>query len=454
VSARPGEPPGRFDTSVSIAPRATNDSRVQPMTREASEDRIRRLPSPFRARAWWGDELVADSTAAVRVDESGRPPALCFPVGDIRLERFRRAGVVTCPVKGTAQLWSIGPSSTSPGGSNGHGVLSSFTEPSPGAAWLSGLATFDHDRVRVELVDGVEGDAERDITVKQFPTWGDASDLVDILDVRPAGERRYVSVVRDDARRPVVEGSQMLGQAIVAAGRHAPGRRAVSAHMVFLRAADTSQPLQFDVDELSAGRTFTTVAVHVNQNGRRCATGTLLLDTMAPDVIRHSVAAPDVAGPYASEPCDMSVTGRDLRVVGGAYTGDPNAPVGPPVLDTWVRFRAVPDDPYLHAALLAQFTGHMSIAAAMRPHEGIGQDQAHRTLSTGINAIAISLHGDVRADRWMLYHHLSTFAGDGMTHSECRVHGETGELLASFTVDAMVRPFASTVTTVDERTAL
>jgi acyl-CoA thioesterase len=138
----------------------------------------------------------------------------------------------------------------------------------------------------------------------------------------------------------------------------------------------------------------------------------------------------------------MGVTGRDLRVVDGAYVGDPDAPLGPPVLDTWVRFREVPGDPAIHAGLLAQYTGHMSIAAAMRPHAGIGQDQAHVTLSTGINAIAISLHAEVRADRWMLYHHRSTFAGDGMTHAECRVHTEEGALVASFTVDAMVRGFA------------
>jgi acyl-CoA thioesterase len=106
-----------------------------------------------------------------------------------------------------------------------------------------------------------------------------------------------------------------------------------------------------------------------------------------------------------------------------------------------VRYRDVPADPHLHAGLLAQFTGHLSIAAALRPHAGIGEDAAHRTLSAAINAIGISFHADVRADHWMLYHHLSTFAGDGMTHSECRVHDEAGDLLASFTVDAMVRAF-------------
>jgi acyl-CoA thioesterase II len=288
------------------------------------------------------------------------------------------------------------------------------------------------------------------------PVWGDASHLIEILNVRPDGDRSYVSVTRDGAEahhRGVVEGSQMLAQAIVAAGRHAPGRRVVTASMVFMRPANTTDPLRIQLDELSAGRSFSTLAPHVRQADKLCASGIMLLDATAPDVIRHAAAAPDTKGPDASESFDMAVTGRDVRFVDGAYTGDPNAPVGPPVIDAWVRFREVPADPHLHAALLAQFTGHVSIAAALRPHPGIGQNQAHRTLSTAINAISLSFHADVRADRWMLYRHHSTFAGDGMTHSECRVHDEQGALLASFTVDGMVRGFAAE-RRVDERTSL
>lgn len=180
---------------------------------------------------------------------------------------------------------------------------------------------------------------------------------------------------------------------------------------------------------------------NVSQDGTLRAGGTLLLDTSAPDVIRHGTGPPPTPRPEDCKPLDMGVSGREIRVAEGAYTGDPTAPSGPPVIDAWVRFDRLPDDPCLHAGLLAQFTGHMSIAAALRPHRGIGQDEAHRTLSTAVNAISLSLHAPVRADRWMLYHHLSTFAGDGMTHSECRVHDEDGLLLASFAVDAMVRGF-------------
>jgi acyl-CoA thioesterase len=221
--------------------------------------------------------------------------------------------------------------------------------------------------------------------------------------------------------------------------------------MAFARAADTDRPLQFDVDVVTAGRTFTILTAHVSQGGRPCAVGTVLLDTTADDLVRHAVPAPCVAGPNESPAFDMGVTGRDLRVVDGAYTSDPRAPVGPPELDAWIRFREVPDDPALHAALLAQFTGHFSIAAALRPHAGVGQQSAHRTLSMGINAIAISFHADVHADQWLLYHHLSTFTGAGMSHAECRVHDERGGLVASFTVDAMIRSFPPDSTVDDGR---
>jgi len=272
--------------------------------------------------------------------------------------------------------------------------------------------------------------------------WGDVADLVRILDVRPDGDHRFVSEVHHDGGRLVVEASQMAAQALVAASRLAPGRRCVSGHVVAGRSADARLPLELTVEELANGRTMTNVLVHVHQGDRRCATAQLLLDATAPDVIRHEEPAPPVAGPGVSPPLDMWVTGRDLRVVDGAYTDDPDAPVGPPVIDAWVRFDEVVDDPVIHAALLVQFMGHMSIAAAMRPHAGIGQRDAHRTLSTGVNAIAFSLHDAVRMDQWVRYHHRSTFAGAGMTHSECRAYEEGGGLVASFSVDAMVRAFA------------
>jgi acyl-CoA thioesterase II len=384
---------------------------------------------PYPARAWWGDRLVMQSDSCLCVDAPGELPVLFFPLANVE------SGVDLDTFEG----------------------LSEWLRPPEPLAELAGYIAFDQDRVRVEVTDEIAGDAPGDVTRKRFPTWGDATHLVDVMDVRPTDDsnRSFVTVARSDERRPVVEGSQMLGQAIVAAGRYAPGRRVVSANMIFLRAADARRPLRVELAELSSGRTFSGLGVQVLEGARVCGAGTLLLDVPSDDVVRHASDAPDVAGPDESEPYDMGVTGRDIRVVDGTYTNDADAASGPPTVDAWVRFRELPDDQPLHAGLLAQFTGHMSIAAALRPHEGVSQDQAHSTLSMAINSISLSLHAPVRADDWLLYHHCSTFAGGGTTHAENRVYDRDGALVASFTVDAMVRPLPSGAEgPMDSRTAL
>jgi acyl-CoA thioesterase len=150
---------------------------------------------------------------------------------------------------------------------------------------------------------------------------------------------------------------------------------------------------------------------------------------------------PSVPGPYDAEPLDMRVTGRDLRIVDGAYSPDPDR-VGPPEIFAWVRFRDAPAEPYLHTALMAQSTTHWTIAAAMRPHPGFGEADAHVTLSTGIMSIAIAFHDDVDVTEWLLYANPAIYAGRGLAQGAGRVFTEDGRLVASYSVQAMIRGFA------------
>ena len=211
---------------------------------------------PYRASAWWDEEIVAQSSACLVVSELGMPPVIYFPLSDVDVERFEDEGRRESSGGSIAQTWGTAASPE---------ILSSPVAPPAPLAELAGFGSFDQERVWIEIADGRAGDAARDVTIKEFPTWGDAADLIDVMDVRPDGPLNFVGPARSDGRRPVVEGSQMLGQAIVAAGRHAVGRRVVSANMMFLRSADAHLPLRFELAELSAGRTFTGLAVQVLQ---------------------------------------------------------------------------------------------------------------------------------------------------------------------------------------------
>ena len=269
----------------------------------------------------------------------------------------------------------------------------------------------------------------------------DLRDMLEAFDVKPIAEGRFLARSLDGEGRDVVEGSQILGQAIVAACKSQPEKAAKSAHMVFARAATVQPDLELEVDTFHAGRSFGSVSVTARQGVRLCARGLVLLDRDAPDLVRHQARMPAVAGPAESPPHDLGITGRELRIVDGAYTPDPEA-VGPPELFAWLRYREAPREPHLAQALLAHFTGRLSIAAAMRPHRGIGEAMAHRSLSTGVLAITVSFHDPVRVDEWLLYAHESAHAARGVAYSRAQIFTEGGRLVASFSQESMLRALA------------
>ena len=284
--------------------------------------------------------------------------------------------------------------------------------------------------------------------------------MLALFDVTPLGPARFAGETDagGHAGRHVVEGSQILAQAMVAAGKALPGRPSGwtvrSAHALFVAVAEPGEPLELGVATVRAGRSFASAVVTVGQGGRIRATATVLLDQPQPDVIRHdqwSGAPP--AGPEAAYPAEMPMRGRQLRLEGVSDHGSPDE-TGPPVLDAWLRYDIVPGRDDLRRALLAHFTGHLSISAAMRPHPGIGTAQAHHTVSTAVMGIGVSFHDPVTWDGWIRYHHESTFAGAGMAYVRGQVLTADGRLLASFTQDAMIRGLGDSAASVPAESRL
>jgi acyl-CoA thioesterase len=272
--------------------------------------------------------------------------------------------------------------------------------------------------------------------------------MIAIFDVAPAGAAQAGAApgrftgASDGGGRQVVDGSQLLAQSLVAASKAFPGRTVRSAHALFVSMASPASPLEFTVTPVRAGRSFASATVTINQSERTCATATVLLDSPQPDVIRHDRwTGPPVAGPEAAHPADMPMRGRQLRIEGMKEYNSPDE-VGPPVIDAWLHYDTVPDRDDLQRALLAHFTGHLSISTTMRAHPGIGTAQAHHTVSTAVMAIGVSFHDPVRWDGWLRYHHESTFVGAGMSYVRGQVLAEEGRLVMSFTQDGMIRAMA------------
>ena len=417
--------------------------------------RIDISPYPHRARVRRGDVVIAESDRALLLAESDHADQLYFPHADIRWEALEPTDHhTTCPFKGQADYWSL-----TAGDEPMANVVWAYPDPFEEVVGIADHYGFYADRLTVE-VDEIWGSDDGHIVTTRFPPWGDAADLIRLIDIVPdgapsdTGATTFSSPPYPDppigtfipefvARRPrsVVEGGHLLAQAIVGAAKAVPDKRVTSASMLFLKAALFDAPLHIDVQPARVGRTFAGIDVRIMQDDVVCATGHVLLDAAPEDAtLSHSAPMPDVARPLASPPKDMWVTGRELRVVDGAYNTDPND-TGPAEINAWMRFKAAPADPNLNAALLAQATTHWTIGAALRPVPGLTEDQAHVTISTGIMAAHISFHEHVDISEWMLYANPLSYAGRGQVQSQGQVFSEAGRLLATYSIHGMVRAF-------------
>lgn len=294
------------------------------------------------------------------------------------------------------------------------------------------------------------------MTTDSAQTQWSVAALLDLFDAQSDGENRFIAEtgLAGDDERQVVEGTQVVAQAIVAVAKRFPDKSVRSVHAVFARAVMVGAgPVELEIDIVSEGRSTATAIVAAKQNGKRCITVTVLADVPTGDVIRHHLPRPEVAGPADANVSEMPMVGRELRLVDVVDVNSPDE-VGPPELYAWLHYDPIPTRDDLAKALIAYFTGHLGISTTMRVHEGIGTAQAHLTVSTAPMTITVTFHEPVRWDGWILYTHESTQVGAGMSYVRGVVHTEEGELIASFAQDALIRPLRTTDTAIKEQSRL
>lgn len=277
------------------------------------------------------------------------------------------------------------------------------------------------------------------------------ADLVELMRLEPLGNDRFLAQ-SEDIGTPAVFGGQVLGQALMAASRTVEADRpAHSMHAYFLLPGEHA-PIEYAVDRVRDGRSFTTRHVVARQGERIIFEMSASFQTVD-DGIEHQLPMPAAAGPQglASELDQRLAMGERLparwRVKGLAPHGleyrrvDPDdllAPEARPAESTlWMRaIAALPDDPNVHRALLAYASDHGLLGAAMRPHGLSFMSGQVRPASLDH---AMWFHRDFRLDDWLLYSLDSPSASGARGLCRGSIFARDGRLVASTAQEGMLR---------------
>ncbi len=108
-------------------------------------ERMTLAPAGKRLRAVFGGEVIAESDAALVLNETGYPPRIYFPPAAVRQERLARSEHATrCPWKGEAAYWSV-----TAGGEILENGAWAYPAPLPELAAIAGYVSF-YEAVTVE----------------------------------------------------------------------------------------------------------------------------------------------------------------------------------------------------------------------------------------------------------------------------------------------------------------
>lgn len=250
-----------------------------------------------------------------------------------------------------------------------------------------------------------------------------------------------------------VFGGQVLGQALSAAVRTVPTERHVhSLHGYFLRSGQVDKPIVYDVDRIRDGRSFTTRRVVAIQDGKAIFSMAASFHLLE-EGFDHQAEMPE-APPPESLPSELDLARARAEHIPDALKPialaerpiemrpvDPVNPLRPRAREprklVWCRAAGtLPDDPALHAYLLAYASDFHLIGTALMPH-GVSW------LSPGMRVAsldhAMHFHRPARVDEWLLYSMDSPSASGGRGLGLGRFYTRDGHLVATTVQEGVIR---------------
>lgn len=279
-------------------------------------------------------------------------------------------------------------------------------------------------------------------------------DLLSLLDL----EDLEVNIFR--ARSPQdgsqrIFGGQVLGQALLAAGRTAAPEEmlAHSFHAYFLRPGDPAMPILYQVDRTKDGRAFQTRRVVAIQHGRPI----FHLEASfhrAEQGLEHQDEMPAVPDPeglpsfrdrlqplieVTEDERERAWMLRD-RPIDSRYVTevsflDPQKL--PPRMEVWIKADGrLPESLLLQQCVVAYASDMTLLDTAILPH---GISWFDRTYTVASLDHAMWFHRAFRADEWLLYVQESPAAAAGRAFSTGKLFTREGHLVASVVQEGLVR---------------
>ena len=248
-----------------------------------------------------------------------------------------------------------------------------------------------------------------------------------------------------------VYGGQVLAQSLVAASRTvADGRVIHSLHGYFLRAGDITQSVNYSVDVLRDGRSFSTRRVQGFQNNEPIFSMIASFQDTDPGLDHQDAFPSDIPDPetlpsaadlMGSNPHPVAQYWANARPFDMRHLGSPIyfSVQGEPVAHQAVWIKALgelPDDPVIHRAALAYASDYTILESIYRRH---GIAWSHPGLKSASLDHAMWFHREGRADQWLLYVQESPSAQGGRGLSLGRIFTRDGRLLATVAQEGMVR---------------
>lgn len=281
------------------------------------------------------------------------------------------------------------------------------------------------------------------------------ADLIRLLRPEPVAEGLYRGEGSDGEGDFATFGGHFLGQATAAALASVDAERRIhSLHAYFLRGGQPREPIDYAVTRVRDGRTFCTRRVTATQDGpplfELTASFALpedgeVFESKSPaDFDRlpepeslpryHELMATHDPPPVPVE-WAFRERGVDVRIVNAPWS--PNGASAESGIRCWMRANGtMPDDPALHAAMLAYQSDESISDNVLVPFGKTWSDPDLVCLSLDH---ALWYHQPIQFDEWLFIDQRPVTVSRGRGFSSGTVWNRAGELVASFAQEALIR---------------